>query len=266
MKQLQYSLTVVVLIICVKITQAQPHTSLFHLKETPQSQGWWQVSTNPESKWKAGKIILDNEISQSPELSLFHKVGYGDDLSIMHSPSYELPQSKSLWLSLALDCQLKDASSIFRIDFWDGEVWRAVYVAHQLVKDQLWFDISQFRRTDFQMKFVYKSKGYQGEHISIHQLELHQNAPAAPQSSSLDVQISPNPFQSDLHIRATANTSETISFQITDIQGKLWKKGHIDMELGRNDITLYLEELPNGIYTISINQNGYTSHRLIQKR
>ena len=95
MKQLLNPLIVVVLLVPFSLLQAQPRILSFAFDENVLPDGWWEISTNPQAKWKVGKISSFDE-STSSSLNLHHLKGFGDDLSIVHSESYQLPQTESL--------------------------------------------------------------------------------------------------------------------------------------------------------------------------
>lgn len=266
MKRLQNPLFVVVLVVAGQLLHAQASLLPVNFDKKTSFSNWWEVSTNPYARWKVGKIPIASLLDTDHTLNLHRMKGYGDDLAIMTSSSYHLPQAKSIWLSLKFNCNLKNPTSLFRLEFYDGENWHPVYLAHNKIDELLWFDLSKYGRTDFQMKFIYKSQGFEAEYIAIHNIQLHTQPPTQALSDYSHFQTYPNPFQSQLKIAFNSLDENNVEYRITDISGKIWHRNSWSVRLGSNEIELDLQELPKGMYVLTIIQNSESTHRLISKQ
>jgi len=68
----------------------------------------------------------------------------------------------------------------------------------------------------------------------------------APGTGHLTARIYPNPAKHIVHVSLTGSNQEPIQFKISDIQGKVVKKGELTSE------TIDISQLTNGIYILQL--------------
>lgn len=69
------------------------------------------------------------------------------------------------------------------------------------------------------------------------------------------ITLYPNPVNDQLHIQYESVTPEDIQLKITDIQGRLVLQQSISIHSGTNEISIPVEQLPQGLYLCGL-RNG----------
>ncbi len=268
MKHLLHSLFLSILLGCVLFSYTQPFSLYIDFKDYRPPGDWWSISTDVAVAWKIGKLPPSRNPLQNQYLYVYNPKNPFEDLAIMTSGAYQLPKTKSLWLSLEIDCQL-NKTSLFRIDLWDGQDWNSVYFSHQTFKEKLKFDISHYPRKGFKLKFVYKSKGFVEEYIGVDNLYISANKPQTrfvAQIEQISMQVFPNPFQSKLNVTYQGSTEGLVSYWISDLMGKKLYHNTQEAYIGKNEFELSLGKLPKGLYMLSLATNGGVYvHQLIKR-
>ena len=81
----------------------------------------------------------------------------------------------------------------------------------------------------------------------------------------IDVVITPNPVINNFVVKFSSKSSESIIYQLTDIQGKIIERGNI-AEANMVTKTFNIEKLNSGVYILSLgNKNGTTVLRVIKR-
>ncbi|MDO9257588.1 MAG: T9SS type A sorting domain-containing protein [Bacteroidales bacterium] len=84
---------------------------------------------------------------------------------------------------------------------------------------------------------------------------LYTGIPTIGAERNSAITLYPNPVNDQLHIQYESATTEDIQLKITDILGRLVLQKTISSHSGTNEITIPVEQLPQGLYLCSL-RNG----------
>lgn len=97
-------------------------------------------------------------------------------------------------------------------------------------------------------------------------------APGGSASSTEEIQnisgmsVYPNPVNDILMIDFESKTNATVTYEITDMLGKIVSTNNVNVTSGMNRINLSAAAFDNGFYTVTLNSNGtHTSVKLIKQ-
>lgn len=66
-------------------------------------------------------------------------------------------------------------------------------------------------------------------------------------------QVFPNPFNDKVSLQFTTDIKAALPFKITNLLGQLLAKGELQTSMGKNTLDLPIQDLPNGVYLLHIN-------------
>jgi hypothetical protein len=114
---------------------------------------------------------------------------------------------------------------------------------------------------NFKMKFRFEADG--GNNIYLDDINLYAGAPSDNLVLGVNdltginnVELYPNPTEGDVHIKYSANQSEKMIVQITDITGKVVSTSQIASKEGSNLIIVPTEGLSSGTYFVKLGNNS----------
>lgn len=70
-------------------------------------------------------------------------------------------------------------------------------------------------------------------------------------------ELFPNPTEGSVHIHANLESGETASYTITDLNGKIWKEGNFKEILNGHTLVLSTEDMPAGVYLVSLQSKSF---------
>lgn len=136
----------------------------------------------------------------------------------------------------------------------DGEAFEAIGTVESNGNSSQPTEYSFADKNPLQGTFYYRLKqvDYGGEFAYSKVIAVSAKGIAA----AMQLQVYPNPFDTELHMTVTAQKSGSATLQLVDMQGRAVHSGNVELQPGLNKLTLPLRFLRKGLYILQLNGSG----------